>query len=727
MFLCAEVRWKCCVALGALIASMPMTGFAENADGNHADQLQPVVIRAQPNAFRLNNPTILTDRATSKKIEQKQIDDVHDISRLDPSISYNSQNDSFTIRGLDSHRILTTIDGIRMPWLDDVSRGLKGGISMFDFASLSTLDIIHGSDSSLYGSGALGGVLALRTLDPEDILTDGKNWGSITKGSYDSADRSWRIDEAFAVRANQTYALFQGGYARGKQRYNNGNGGGYGVNRVEENPATFDQDNLLFKIYQHLDGNQRLGFTAERFNLDKNIDAYNSSTIYVPGSVTKDNEKRRERLSMSYDYNGGGWLDEAHAVVYWQRQRTDETTEADRLSVPKGYYLRDYLLRNTDYGINLTGLKKIDAGNVTHTLRIATDASSGKFQQYAAGRDNCPPPPFKGPFMSCRYLHTNQSDAPNTNSTTFGLALEDEIGFLENRLRITPGVRYDWYDHRPQDTYGYEHAAGFKGYPSNSSDSRLSPKVRVEWDPVNKVTLYAQWAQAFRAPSVTELYLNYTNPGFYYVNGNPDLKPETSNGYDIGARLGDDELGGSLSLFTNEYRNFIDQMNLGSSREFIMSRKIYMNRAHVRISGVEAKSHWVLSNGWHTNAALAYAEGKDTDTDEHLNSVPALKGVIGVGYAQESWGSDLSLTAAAKRNKVQNNSEFAKAPGYTLVDLTGWWEPLGKKGPRLQAGIYNLFDKRYWNAVDLPASPSNPKDYYSEPGRTFKVSFVQKF
>lgn len=722
-----KTRLKNRVALTTIAMMIPVMAIAEESENNHKSELNPVIVKSQSNYLKLNKPTILTDRSTANDIEQKQVDDVHDIGRLDPSISYNAQNDSFTIRGLDSNRILTTIDGIRLPWLDDVSRGVKGGISMFDFASLSTLDIIHGSDSSLYGSGALGGVVALRTLDPEDLITGDKNWGSLTKGSYDSTDRSWRIDEAFALRANQTYALFQGGYARGKQRYNNANGGGYGATRSEENPATFDQDNLLFKIYQHIDGSQRIGFTAERFNLDKDIDAYNSSAIYKPGSVDKDNEKRRERLSLSYDYNGGGFLDEAHSIIYWQRQRTDEATEATRVSIPIGYYQRDNLMRDTSYGFNFAGLKKIDAGQTTHTLRISTDVAASKFQQYAGGEDTCPPPPFKGPFMGCRFLHTNQSDAPNTNSTAFGIALEDEIGFIENRFRVTPGVRYDWYDHRPQETSTYEHAAGFTGYPSNSSHSRLSPKMRFEWDAFNKVTLYAQWAQAFRAPSVTELYLNYTNPGFYYVNGNPNLKPETSNGYDIGARLGDEYLGGSISLFTNEYRNFIDQLDLGANREFLMSRKLYTNRAHVRISGIEAKTHWNLTNGWHTNAALAYSEGKDTDTDEHLNSVPALKGVVGLGYAQDQWGSDITLTAAAKRNKVQNNSDFAKAPGYTLVDLTGWWEPFGKSGPRIQAGVYNLFDKRYWNAVDLPTNATNPKDYYSEPGRSFKVSFVQKF
>ena len=739
MLLKIGTRLKTCAASGGLAIAIPLTiavpltivipmsVFAQEAE-NSETQLNPVIVKSKSELLKLNSSTILTERKTAKDIADKQVDDVHDIDRLDPAINYNSSSDSFNIRGLDQNRVLTTIDGIRLPWLYDGSRQVKNGISLFDFSSLSTLDIIHGADSSLYGSGALGGVVALRTLDPEDLLTTDKNWASLTKGSYDSTDRSWRINEAFAMRAQQTYALFQGGYTRGKQRENNGIGGGYGANRVDMNPTTFDQDNLLFKLYQHIDGSQRVGFTAERFNLSKDIDTYNLSTsTYRPGSGTEDDEKRRERLSLSYDYNGGGFLDEAHGIVYWQRQRTDEKSESDRISIPKGYYMRDNLIRDTDYGINIAGLKKLEAGSTTHTLRLATEASSSKFQQYAEGEDNCPPPPFKGPFMACKFMHINQSDSPDTNSTIFGLTAEDEIGFLTNRLRLTPGLRYDWYDHRPQDTYAYEHSAGFEGYPPNNSRSHLSPKLRAEWDALNDVTLYAQWAQAFRAPSVTELYLNYTNPGFYYTRGNPDLKPETSNGYDIGAKLGNDDLGGSISLFSNYYRNFIDEIDLGANREFMLQRLNYINRAHVRISGIEAKGHIVFSNGWHTNAALAYAEGKDTDNDEHLNSIPALKGIIGVGYAREQWGSDVSLTAAAKRNKVEENSDFAKTPGYTLVDLTGWWQPLGKKGPRLQAGIYNLFDKRYWNAVDLPSAPASPKDYYSQPGRTFKISFTQKF
>ncbi len=133
---------------------------------------------------------------------------------------------------------------------------------------------------------------------------------------------------------------------------------------------------------------------------------------------------------------------------------------------------------------------------------------------------------------------------------------------------------------------------------------------------------------------------------------------------------------------------------------------------------------------------MAYAYGKDTDTNEYLRTVAPLKAIVGVGYQRETWGTDLSLvTSAAMRN--DGNAKTFDAPGYGIVDLTAWWEPEQVKGLRIQGGVYNLFDKTYYNGValkDLNAStvPSNsntnqPIAFYSEPGRTFKISLVKRF
>src|SRR3546814_4207092 len=88
--------------------------------------------------------------------------------RVDAGINYSRETNSINLRGLGENRVLTTIDGIRQTWMED-PRTVSGGVNAFAFDSLSSIDIVRGADSSLYGSGALGGVVALRTLDPEDL------------------------------------------------------------------------------------------------------------------------------------------------------------------------------------------------------------------------------------------------------------------------------------------------------------------------------------------------------------------------------------------------------------------------------------------------------------------------------------------------------------------------------------------------------------------------------
>ncbi|MGH6763926.1 MAG: TonB-dependent hemoglobin/transferrin/lactoferrin family receptor [Phyllobacterium sp.] len=729
--------WLGCVAVGALNVSLNVTAWAQQVDSD-ATLLRTITVegRSEGKAGRvLNEPTVLTTRKTREDLNSRQVDTIQDISRLDAGINYNADNDSINIRGLDRNRVLTTIDGIRMPWLSDGARGVSGGVSSFDFNALSGLDLVRGSDSSVFGSGSLGGVVALRTLDPEDLISEGKNWGSLTKGGYDSADRSWNINQALAARFKDTYLLFQGGYREGHERENQGDIGGYGPSRTEKNPLDYDQNNLMFKLHQNVEGGHRFGFTAERFSKDSDEDTRTGNvTRFEQGTYRTQEERKRERVSASYDFDapdGDSWVDEATAVVYWQRQQLVDGETGYRLTRPIGDYWRNNSIEESTYGASGSALKSVELGGLNHTFTFGGEVFGSLVKQYAAGDDSCPAI-IVSPYDACNFLHTNQSESPDVSGTTVGLFVQDEIGFYDNRLRITPGLRFDWYDQRPQQTDSFEENNTFTGYPDSSSGSRLSPKLRAEWSATDNVILYAQWAQAFRAPTATELYFNYGGPGTYLRIGNPDLDPETSNGFDIGAQFGDEKFGGGISLFNNYYRNYIDAVSMTAAEagvvgNYPMGITKVINRAHVQIYGAEASLRYKFDNGWKTWGSLAFASGKDTDEDEYLNSVPPVRGILGVGYATETWGADLMMTAAASRNKVERNSEVNKTPGYAVFDLAGWWEPEQFKGLKIRAGVYNIFDKKYWNALNIPDGTTIPKDYFTEPGRNFQLSISQRF
>ena len=414
----------------AMAAVQP--GLAQEAvpAGDNAIELAPVTLSGAAGKVPATKAaSVLTHRVTRPEIDAAQIEDPDDIGRLDPAVGYSESSKSFNIRGLDRARVLTTVDGIRIPWIEDGARGLTGGVSGFDFDTLSQLDIVKGSDSSLFGSGALGGVIALRTINPEDLLANGKVFGGLSKGSIDTKDGSWGVEQALAARIDQTFFLVQGGTREGNEIENQGDVGGFGALRTEKNPLDFDQNNVLAKVRQHVEGGHVFGLTAESFDRDDDMESRTSSAAtYRPGSAMQDESNARKRVSASYEYDPGntdGLIDAAEAVVYWQRQELDSDFTATRLTTPSGAYRRLTEREEETFGVNGSLLSEIALGGLTHGITIGGELFGSEASSASSGEDSCPAPPYTGRFYNCNFLHTNQSDMPDVDGTTLGLFLQD--------------------------------------------------------------------------------------------------------------------------------------------------------------------------------------------------------------------------------------------------------------------------------------------------------------
>lgn len=677
---------------------------------------------------RAGKPEVLTTTTTRRELDNKQIDSLEDFARrIDAGVNFNTSNNSINIRGLDSNRVLTLVDGIPLPWLNDGARGVEGGINNFAFNSLSAIDVVKTSDSSYFGAGALGGVLALRTVDPEDILKGGKSFGGVTKAMYDSADSSWMEYQALAARAGKTLIMVQQSYQAGHELANMGSVGGTGTTRTEQNPADYNQQNVLVKLHQYLDNGGRIAITGEDYSRDYNENTLTSiSSTY--NTYHTEEVRKRKRLSAAYDYNSGGLLDELHLNAYWQQVNFGTNTTANRLTSPVGIYNRDSDLHETTYGLIGSATKNFRTDALTHSVSFGGQYFATQTGQYAGGQDSCTPT-----TAACLFLHTNQSDMPTVNGNKVGVFVQDKIGFFNDRFRLTPGIRYDWYELSPKVTPTYTLNAAYEGLPPSSSASKFSPKLLAEWDIAPKMTLYAQWSQSFRPPTATEMYLTYGGAGTYVSIGNPNLLPETGNGYEAGIRSGDDQLGGSISGYNNYYKNFIDTITTtaaaaGLTGSYPYGVFKYVNISNVQIYGIEAKAHWRFAPGWRTWASLAYSVGMDTDANTYLNSIPPLRAILGLGYATSVWGADASVTLAAARNNVADpTSSLNKTAAYAIADFTAWYEPEMIKGLRLQAGLFNALNAVYVNALNIPDSSTLKQDFYTAPGRSYKVGMTYRF
>lgn len=714
--------------LAVILVALTSQAFAQEQKAtteNGAVALKPILIKNSRAVNGSVTDTPLASTTTADDIRKRDINSLRDISNTtEPGVAVNSTTGSVNIRGLQDDRVLTTIDGIPIPYLDAYVRpDVNGGTDAYDFSALSAFDVLYGADASRLGSGAMGGAIALKTLEPEDLLAPGKAFGGVAKLTYDGSDKSFIGSAAVAQKVQNTSVLFQGSYKRGHETQNTGDVGGYGKARTEADPKDYNRSNLMFKLRQTLEGGHTVGLTAERNRLDADIDKWSDAGTTFDNKTYRENrQNKRDRVSLDYRFesqSGDSLVNNAFATLYWQKIERSFGSDAYRISSLRGPFTRSYNLQEERYGATGYTNFGFDTGTLSHSLTVGGDISTTKYTQVMSGADNCTrgtASPMEQAYV-CPFLHINQEDTPDVDAYRIGLFAEDRIEIGDTPFAITPGLRYDWFKFKPDSNSGHDESSG----------NRFSPKIRASWQATPDLELFVQLSTTYKSPEIDQLYVTYLSASYGTI-GNPDLKPETGYGIDVGANFGDQNSGGRITIFANRYSNFIDTVTTRTT-EYPDGLTTFRNLNKARIAGIEVKAHHNFVSGFNVHGALSYAKAMNLDDDIPLSSSQPFKGVFGVGYNANSWGVDASVVAAAYLNQTistRAGTATRRLPGYGVVNLTGWWEPEQLNGMRLQAGVYNLFDQEYYDAMTVN-SVANVTELYSEAGRHFKLSLTQKF
>lgn len=734
--------------------------------------LSPVIAEGEEAVPVGSSTTISRD-----DLEQHHVSSWADITRLDAGVNFNQGNKSIDMRGLDASRVVVTEDGIPLPWLNDGVRGVQGGVSGVNFDALGGIDIYKGAGAN--GSNALAGAVDLHSLRPDDVLQQGRRFGSQEKITYSGYDNSLSTDTALAFQlSDRTKLLLQYGHKKGYEVKNKGVVGGYGATRTKANPADNDVYQYGLRLEHSFSSRQQIGLGVSAYRQKTVTDQMsNQGRTYVLGKNDNTDKIKRDRIWLDYHYTdplSSAWLSQLAAVVYWQQSRLDADMDAVRINhkiqqdsrTLNGYPFGDYKRYNSvdqqSYGVSLKA-----AGNLAHGIShwaagLAWDI--GTFEQYSAGKDNCGDASTELAsvtaaigagadaatkvavarrylMMRCSFSHTNQQDVPKVKYQNVSAYLRNTFAWGD-RLDVTPGLRFDYYLRRPALGGRFALSVGndLIHDVAHRSGSHFSPSLDVRYRATDALTLYARYTEGFRAPTADELYTRYGSANTYALKGNSALKPETSRGYELGAIWDSATLDASLAVFDQYYKNYIENMvAIDSSSPYYALQKqgrypmgIYdaRNIKKSRIYGIEAKLRWDFISHWYLGGSVAWAVGRDTLHDKYLNSVAPLKAVMNLGYDNSQWGVGLTATLAAKRNNVNDKAHDFKAPGYGVVDLFTYWVPASIKGLRLQAALMNAFDKKYWNALNVPASSSRSvrvDDRYTERGRYVVLSLRYRY
>ena len=372
--------------------------------------------------------------------------------------------------------------------------------------------------------------------------------------------------------------------------------------------------------------------------------------------------------TLDYEYEApstDALVDSARMSLYWQRLIKDAGSYGTRNNGSD--YGRYNEMEERSVGLTGSAVSEFTMGNLNHEVRFGGNLQFSQTEQFLT--------------VVPSTTVVSQSDIPNVDGKRLGLYLDDRIGFGDSGFALTPGMRFDWYDYDPKASSGFSSntGSGVFGLPEGQDGVRLSPKLLATYDLTPEVELFGQWSMGYRPPTVNELYVNFTNGTFYANIGNPNLKPETSQGFELGASYQGDNLTGKITAFHNIYSNFIDAFGTPGNTAAGQPTTLYTwrNRDKVEISGVEISARKDFANGIFLHGSLAYSYGKDSDTGEFIRTVAPFKSILGVGYEQERWGLDLStiLSAGMREDGVATTITGATyqtfdAPGYGIFNLT---------------------------------------------------------
>lgn len=515
---------------------------------------------------------------------------------------------ALTLRGISQNNIAVRIDGI------DVSDPAAPQVA-FDFGGLMTTDIsrievLRGSQSALYGSEAIGGVI---NITSKRATRDGfQASGGLEYGSYDTLRSSLTLanrGEGHETAVTLSHARSDG-FSAAEENAGNVEADGFEATRIS-----------LFGRYALGEATLELsGFVSElRFDFDEAgpVDG-------TPDDVTqRDQQGLRAALQFA-----SGTVDHELALSYFNSDRTMTGTNIF------GPYFFNY--DGTRTGIEYQG---------------ATDLGSGARLVFGAGHEEETYSDDLGLFGSQR--HTTSVD------TVFA-----EVNWAANAdMDLSFALRHD------------EHSQ-FGGFTTG----RLSGVWRL----ANDVTLRANLANGYRAPSNYELYDAFS--------GNAGLTPETSRSFDIGVEKTYGDAGYvKATAFFVEAEDIIDysfttfgyvQAAGTSTRRGVELAGGFALRENLRIDGnytftdsggsaVLDSSSWSLSAPRHSLSATLTADlGERVSMSlTGLMAKDLLGGLPDYGVAHATVTYDITDAAQAYL-RVENifDKEYQTVPGFGTSD-----------------------------------------------------------
>ncbi|MEM7330121.1 MAG: TonB-dependent hemoglobin/transferrin/lactoferrin family receptor [Pseudomonadota bacterium] len=703
---------------GSLLCAAPGLALADDADNDQELVVDAVTVYGTSNpiaVFDYPGQVTVVDREALDSLAPSSISDaLRDVPGLDFAGGPRRTGELPSIRGLSGQNVLILLDGARQSFTS-----AHDGRFFVDPELIGTAEVVRGPASALYGSGAVGGVLALESVDAADLLADDEVWGTRARIGYQSVNE----ESLASLTAYTKQGAFDGVASFGVRQ-----SGDIELGTGADLPSDDDIQTALLKGTYALTDALTVEGSWQRFD-NTAIEPNNGQGLSGTGTGVLDQDVEKGittdtfRLGLTFNPSANDWIDFGLTAY----QTTSEVEEFDA-TVPRTT-VRDI----ETSGFSIRNASRFEIGNTDTTLTIGgdwyTDEQVGTDDQTADG---------------------TRGGVPNGDSEFFGIfaQLESVIETPAGQFIVIPGVRFDEFESSSSIAPG-----------DDNSDDAISPRFAASFAPEGAewLRLFGSYAEGFRAPSINELYLDGVhfsiphpilfNPAmgsFVFAPNNfipnPDLVPEDTQTIEFGAGVDfkqvfvpSDRFQAKISYFETEADELINlSVNVVPDATcfappffqpctFGTSESANVDRAE--LEGWEGELNYD-SDRFFARATFSTIDGTDRSDGSDLGSLTPDRVAVNLGLKIPEWNSRIGA-------RVQHASEFEQRvsdgtggftvqderDSYVVVDVYATWRPEWVDGLRFDVGVDNVFNEDYERVFAG----------VSEPGTNFKIAAAWQF
>ncbi|MEL6979999.1 MAG: TonB-dependent hemoglobin/transferrin/lactoferrin family receptor [Pseudomonadota bacterium] len=594
------------------------------------------------------------------------------------------------IRGFQDEQIVTRVDGARQNF-----NIAHRGRFFIDPDIVERVEVLRGGSSALYGSGAIGGVIGLRTKSADDLLEPGETYGARLKAGYASNN-----DEVLGTAT--AYGVFGAFDALGFVAFRDPSGNLVDGDGDDILDSEIDNRNVIGKLGFQATDDLRFELNAQYYEDEGQTPNAADGKTSFNTLVDRDIAVQSYRLSTQYAPAGSDLID-LDAILYYNFNDLEE----DRVNV-NSFDMTEY----TTIGFEATNRSRFMLGapiELAYGVEFYRDEQTGEREL----------PDFEFP------------DA----SLTFYAAFAQADVALTEALTLTPGVRFDFFSLDPDGDF------------DSRSESQLSPKLALSYAIDDSHTIWASASQSFRAPSLTELYQDgvhfavpFGPPFGTGVNAfvpTPDLEPERADQVEAGLRVRHRDVlsrGDRISFEANAYyasvTDFIDTVVVGPTPVVIPGGPPFFAPTFAVEDGATTNFNvdaelWGFEGElrydggpWFFGLGGAIPRGRAQDGGA-LGSIPQDRATVTLGL-RPLHGLEIGGRSTFRDGQDDVPEQVDPSKGSTVIDLFAVYAPTdgALQGLTLAAGVDNVTDATY--AI-------HPTNELNQPGRSFKMSGAVKF